>query len=262
MNTNNSNYNILVLTDFSEAATIALRNASKLAKLVNGKLQAYYVQPLQKFAEEENQLSLGRNLRESYTQTLVKGQKLMKTIAEDEGIETFFSTESGNVKNCILNKLKNTNPDLVIIGKRTSNPLKLIGDRVTQFLIDECHTSILIGGKNKELHSFSDLSLGFYGKTIEKDSVKIIESLLQKPHSVKYFGIRSLMSKDIVDEVDTEKENTFMFPQQGMKAIEALTSYVVHAKTDLFCIPMQNSAGLQPVKEMVKRLNIPVLIYR
>lgn len=262
MNTNNSNYNILVLTDFSEAATIALRNASKLAKLVNGKLQAYYVQPLQKFTEEENQLSLGRNLRESYTQTLVKGQKLMKAIGEEEGVEISFSTESGNVKNCILNKLKNTNPNLVIIGKRTSNPLKLIGDRVTQFLIDECPTSILIGGSNKELHSFSDLSLGFYGKTIAKDSVKIIEPLLQKPNSVKYFGIRDLMSKEQVDEVDTEKENTFMFPQQGMKAIEALTSYVAHANTDLFCIPMQTNAELQPLKEMVKRLDIPVLIYR
>lgn len=260
MNTNN--YNILVLTNFSEVATIALRNASKLAKLVNGKLQAHYVQPLQKFADEENQLSLGRNLRESDTQTLIKGQKLMKAIGEEEGVKISFSTESGNVKNCILNKLKNTNPNLVIIGKRTSNPLKLIGDRITQFLIDECSSSILIGGSNKELHSFSDLSLGFYGKTIEKDSVKIIESLLHKPNSVKYFGIRDLMSKNQVGEVDSENKNTFMFPQQGMKAIEALTSYVAHANTDLFCIPMQTNAELQPVKEIVKRLDIPVLMYR
>lgn len=263
MNMNTSNYNILVLTDFSEASTIALRNAAKLVKMVDGNIHAFYVHPIKPSAEEENQLSLKRRMRDSYRQISAKSKKNLSTIEEEEGVTINFSMDWGNVKTVIKKRVQETNPDLVILGRRKpSKLLSFMGDKVTQYVIDHCATSILISSSNQELHSFSNLSLGFYGETIEKSDFKIIDHLQESHRSVKYFGIRT---KSPVAETKNSPEkstNSFMFPQDSSNAIEALSSYVLRTNTQLFCIPKENNLKPQPVRELVKQLDIPILLYK
>ena len=252
---------ILVLTDFSEGATIALRNAAKLGKLINGKVHAYYVQPV-KGMKEENQLALSRKLRETYRETQAKAKKMINTIADEEGVNISFAMDYGNVKNRILNKIEATGPELVILGKRKSRLLDLIGDRITESVIDNCDANIFISASDRELHSLSDLSLGFFGETEDKGKFKIMDHLRKTPRSIKYFGIRN--NRETLESGDTIQKSgsTYMFPQEGTKAIDALTTYVARTKTDLFCIPKTNGPKPQPIKEMVGRLDIPVLVYR
>lgn len=262
MDTNNSDYSILVLTDLSEASKIALRNATKLAKLVNGKVSAYNVQPVKQFTEEENQLSLGRKLSENYKRTQAKAKRLISAIGEEEDMEIGFTMDWGNVKNCILNKVEDTRPDMVILGRRKSKLTDLLRVGVTQFVIDNCDASILISGSDRELHSFTDLSLGFFGETKEKGGLRIIDHLQEAPRSVKYFGIRSRKQTMETDGPVQKGGTSFVFPQEGPNAIEALTSYVLGTKTQLFCIPQGTDTAVESVKEMVKRLDIPILLYK
>lgn len=262
MNTNTQSYNFLVLTDFSDASNIALLNAAKFVKLTNGHIHAYHVQTSVPMAVEQNQITLKGRLRENDRQTLSKANKIISAIEEREGIKIEFSMDHGNVKNCVSNKVKETNPDLVFLGRRKSKFLDFIGDKVTQFVIDHCDTSVLISGSNHELHSFSDLSLGFFGETIEKSELKIVDHLNESTRSVKYFGIQSRVSAGETLDTVQKTPTSFIFTQEGLKAIEALTSYVARTNTELFCIPKNNNSKLQPIKEMVNRLDIPILLYK
>ncbi|MEJ1221848.1 universal stress protein [Sediminicola sp. 1XM1-17] len=262
MNSTPTNYSILVFIDFSETSIIALKNAAKLVKSVNGNIQAHYVEPLRRTAEEENQLTFKRRLTQSLKQSNAKAQKIIAPIAEEEGVEINFTMDWGNIKDSILKKVKDTDPDLVILGRRKAKMLDFIGDKLTQFVVDQLDTNVLISGSHHELHSFSDLYLGFYGETLEKSEFKIIDHLQESNRSIKYFGIRNKMPEHSTGQRDQENNSSFIFPQDGTNAIEALTSYVVRTNTQLFCIPKNNNLELQPVKEMVHRLDIPILLYK
>ncbi|MET6990656.1 hypothetical protein [Sediminicola arcticus] len=65
---------ILVLTDFSKASIIALRNAAKLVKVTNSNIHTYYVETVKPFAQEQNPLTLNGNLRENHKETLAKAK--------------------------------------------------------------------------------------------------------------------------------------------------------------------------------------------
>ena len=255
-------FNILVLTDFSESSEIAIRNAAKLAKLVNGQVRAYYVKSLKPFAEEENQIALSRRLRKHYMETHASVKEMMSAIQEEEGVRVNFSMDFGNVKNCVSSKVKSLQPDLLILGKRKPNLLSFIGDKLTQHLIDSCDASILISSSDEVLHSFSDLSLGYYGETIAESNLNIINNLKETNHPVNYFGIRNQAIPAETQSEPQKKGRSFIFPQEGVKAIEALTSYVSRSNTQLFCIHNGEHLDPQPVKHMVNNLNVPILIYK
>lgn len=262
MENKNNKFSILVLTDFSESSRIALRNAAKFAKLVNGSVRAYHVNSLRPFSEEENQLSLSRRLRTHRLETHAVAQEMLASISEEEGLDVNFSMDFGNVKNCVKNKVNTMEPDLVILGKRRPNPLNFLGDRLTQFVIENCNTSILVSSSNEELHSFSDLSLGFYGETIAESDLNIIDHLQEQTNAVNYFGIRNRSLSSETKNEPNKNERSFIFPQEGLKAIEALTSYVSRTNTQLFCISKRDNMDPQPVKQMVSRMDVPILIYK
>jgi ABC-type enterochelin transport system substrate-binding protein len=121
----------------------------------------------------------------------------------------------GNIQNCILDKVKEIQPNLIILGKRKSKFLDFIGDKVTQFVIDNCDTSVLICSSNREVHYFSDLSLGFFGEAIEKSDFQIINHLNESTRSVRYFGIRSKMSSL---ETNAASEKKILNPASFLKA--------------------------------------------
>lgn len=257
-----TNFKILVLTDFSKSSRIALLNAAKFAKLVNGSVSAYHVRSLQALYEEENQVSLARRRRDELVETHAVAEEMLSRIAEDEGVDVHFSMDFGNVKNCVMNKVSTTYPDLLILGKRKSKILNLLGDRLTQFVVENCNTSILISSSHSELHSFSDLSLGFYGETLEKSDLNIIDHLQETTRPIKYFGIRNQsIEVDTIDE-PKKKDRSFIFSQEGDIAIEALTSYVSRTNTELFCIPKKDNSDPQSVMQMVNRIDVPILIYK
>tara|TARA_R110002051_G_scaffold309037_3_gene381415 strand:- start:2689 stop:3477 length:789 start_codon:yes stop_codon:yes gene_type:complete len=262
MKTNSTSNNILVLTDFSEASNIALRNAAKMVKLINGNIYVYHAHNIELPSVEQNQLTFNGRLREINRQTFVKAKEIISSIEKEQGINIEFTMDHGNIKNCISKKVREINPDLVILGRRKSKFLDFLGDKVTQFVIDHCDTSVLISGGNHELHSFSNLSLGFFGDTIEKSEFQIIEHLQESPRSIKYFGIRSRMPSAETTDAEQKTTTSYVFSQDGSKAIDALTSYVARTNTELFCIPKNNNTKLQPVKEMVNRLEIPILLYK
>jgi len=255
-------FNILVLTDFSESSGIAIRNAAKLAKLVNGQVRAYYVKSLKPFAEEENQIALSRRLRKHYMETHTSAKKMMSFIEEEEGVRVHFSMDFGNVKNCVSNKVQSLQPDLLILGKRKPKLINFIGDKLTQHLIKRCEASILISSSSEVLHSLTDLSLGYYGETIAESNLNIIQHLQETKHPVNFFGIRNRALETEAQSEPQKKGRSFIFPQEGVKAIEALTSYVSRSNTQLFCIHNGEHLDSQPVKHMVNNLNVPILIYK
>ena len=257
-----NNFSILVLTDFSESSRIALRNAAKFAKLVNGSVGAYHVRSLQALTEEENHISLSRRRCAQQMETHAVAEEMLSRIAEEEGVEVKFSMDFGNVKNCVMSKVNSAHPDLLILGKRKSKVLNVLGDRLTRFVIKNCQTSVLVSSSQSELHSFSDLSLGFYGESVSKSYLNIIDQLQETTGPIKYFGIQNQST-----EVDTivepkKKERSFIFSQEGEKAVEALISYVSRTNTQLFCIPKKDNSDPQPVMQMVNSMDVPILIYR
>ncbi len=89
-----------------------------------------------------------------------------------------------------------------------------------------------------------------------------MDQLQETTGPVKFFGIQNQSTEVETIAEPKKKDRSFIFSQEGEKAIEALISYVSRTNTQLFCIPKKDNSNPQPVLQMVNNMDVPILIYR
>ncbi|MFD0862056.1 universal stress protein [Sungkyunkwania multivorans] len=270
MNAQKNAYRLLVLTDLSEASERALRNAAQLAKVINGSVEALHVISIALVVDQENQVMAMRKLHKKYRKTKAMVREMVEKIAKTEDVSISTKIDYGNVKDIMLDYIKTAEPDIVVLGRRKSKVVDFIGDGITSYIIDNCQSNILISGDTQQFHSFSELSLGVYGKEIAAEGFEIIDHLHQKTNQpMRFFSIgeKEEATKGTEQESNNAQDRVSYVFVKGANALEGLANYVKHSDTRLFCIPrLSKSKSIWRKKEavnvntMVRLLDIPVLI--
>ena len=253
MSTPNQSYRILVLVDDSKASVTALRNAVNLSDTLGGTVSAFHVIPARELAEQENQLATLRFIQRKYRKVSSKIKDMVASVAEKEHTRIPIKIHYGNIKNQIASYVADTNPDILVVGNKKNKKIGFLGDGITQFVIDTCKCNILVSTASHQFHSYTDVSLGIYGDSLEQEGFEVIHHIHEKSDKpARFFSIGN--TKDS-KSTSTQDKVSYVFTE-GANALEGLSNYVKRSNTQLFCI----SAKESPVKQIVKQLDIPVFI--
>ncbi len=126
-----NNYKILVLSDLKSSSKSTINSAVSLAKMIGGTVDLFHVKTPSEVVLRENQLSAIRSINEQHHKIRNKINELITPITEENEIPINYKFEIGNVKNEIGKYIKETQPDIIVLGKRKPKQLNFIGDSIT-----------------------------------------------------------------------------------------------------------------------------------
>ena len=167
-------YDFLVLTDFSDASYIALKYAISLAKLIKSTIHVCHVANPEKIVENDNSLMAIRDI-ELESKKVEKKIGAIVEIVTAEGINVIPYYSIGNIIGEFKERIDVINPDVVILGKKKSN-LNLSG-KITSYLMNEYAGSLLIVEEESEFKSDTKISLGCNNNTLNEYDPSLLFSL-------------------------------------------------------------------------------------
>ncbi|AXG68119.1 universal stress protein family protein [Kordia sp. SMS9] len=265
---NTSKYKLLVLTDLSKASNIALENAVNLSKIIGGSIDVFHVLKPSNVAEYENQHATIRSIDEARIRSKSKLKSIAKSIAKKYNVSIRTRCVLGNLKDETQTHITQTQPDIIVLGKRKPKFVDFFGDSFTKFIINSFEGSVLISGKDKALSSAEISSLGMLNTTADELPLEMANDLrkhLKNPIKRFYVYTDGVAAKS--SEKTAENVVTFEF-QNGSNTMNHIAKYVAKNNIELLCInphnTNKNSRRLRSltsnIKEAIHKINVPILI--
>ncbi|WP_274476409.1 universal stress protein [Mangrovimonas aestuarii] len=256
--------NILVLSDLGGTTDTTLKSAVSLANMINGRIELFHVKKPKDIVQMENQLSAIRSINEEKNRTRKSIQKMIQPIAQTYGIPIQFNFAFGNVINEIGSYIKESRPDIIVMGKKQSKLLNLGSDRLTQFILDEHEGPIIIAGMENSLEPNKQLSLGVFNGSYSSFTENLLPFTEQPVKSFKIVHGDDTIStykhsenKDIVE---------YIF-EAGDQTIKNISKYLSKSNVNLFSIDRRQSKSKNNIKSkhtdilnIVNNINISLLL--
>jgi len=268
----NSEYNFLVLLDFSEASYISLKFAITLSKQVGGNLRLYHVADGEEMARTDNHIVALRSVDRMNNEIENKLKAIVEMI-EEEGIRVIYEYSYGNVKNKIINHIATVKPDMVILGRSIQNRV----GKITKHFLKAYSGCVLITGVESEFSPNMNISLACSKTTPDNYNLSIVYGLHQsvKPPlsiinvSTDYSGHKG--TESVVPLQHPKKtESTLQYHHSlSSNVAEGLIEHVSKDKVGMLCIGRKKNSNLGLKKifsqssipsEIIKSINIPILL--
>lgn len=229
-------YKILVLSDLNESTSKTLKSAISLAKIVHADIDFLYVKKPTEVVNQESQLSAIGNINKEYSSTTKKVRSLIRSYSEKYEVNIVDKFTIGNVKDEIGKYLDENKPDIIVIGKRKSKVVNLLGDNLTEFILKKHNATIMIVDEKRVLEPNEELTLGLFNDT--KPINTISESILnatQKPLTAFKIG----RSKN-TSEMQNQKTQEFVFENNG-DVLKNISKYLSIKNIDLLFVDREKS---------------------
>ena len=271
----NTKYNVLVLTDFSDASNIALKYAISLAKLIKGNIHIYHFANPGKIIESDNQVAVLRDV-ELETKKVERKIGAIIEIITAEGVNVIPHYSMGNIIYEFEDQIDLINPDLVIIGKKKEN--LMLSGKITSYLMNEYKGSLLIIGEESEFQIDTKICLGCSNNTLNQYDPSILYLLdkqitapltllnIKKPNdSSELINIPQIWREscnEVGRNIKVEHEN-------DSSIADGLLKHISNNKISLLCIGkgkpknfMQRliSGRSSTISEIVDKVHIPILV--
>lgn len=259
----NKTYKILVLSDLKDAAHSTIKSTIGLAKMIGGEIEFFHVTRPTEVVHRESQLSAMRNISERVMANENKMKELLKPILLDNDINISYNYAIGNVKNEIKKRIKASQPDVIVLGKRKPKTINLMGDKLTEFILKHHDGAVLILSKKRAIDMDSQLSIGSLNDFNEALTSNFVKSLISKtkvPLKSFMIGDSSALSEDQSTTID-KKVVKYVF-QDGPNAINTLTGYVTKNNISLFYVGRKNENQKQTIytKNLIDKVGVSLLI--
>ncbi len=259
-------YKILVLSDLKDSSDTIMKTTANLAKMIGGGIDLLHIRKPVDIVESDNQLSSMRAINRDYIASKDHIKSIIKSI--DKELNINYSLIYGNVKQEIEEHIQNTNPDIIVLGKKRFNALKLSGDRVTKFVLKKYKGIVLIASNDTILKPNESLSLGVFNGFEHSTNEELAKSLMaytQKP--IKSFKIQKSSEASKKDDNNDVLKDTveYVFESNG-NAINNLSNYVSKNNIDLLCINREieaskkNKLSSSNLTNIIKKLNVSLLL--
>ena len=259
----NNKYKILVLSDLKGSTNSLIESTLSLAKMIDGEVNLFYVKKPTEVVDRENQLSAFRSINQKYKITKKKIERIIESYSKSHDITINYSYTIGNVRNEIENYITNLNPDIIVLGKRQSKSIRLMGDNLTDFVLKKHKGVIMIAGKENTLKFNQELSLGILNSKNPAIDMKLAKSLLantQKPLKTFKFSSKTEELEDVKPTSDV-KTIDYVFEQNDNR-INNLSSYLSKNKDNLLFVDRVNHSKNKiksDFKELINKLNVSLL---
>lgn len=261
----NNKYKILVLSDLKKTASTTIKSSVSLAKMIDAEIALFHVKKHIDIVDRDNQLSAIRTLNEEHNNTKKKMEALIHSVSEDYNVTITGSYSFGKVKEEIRNHIQITKPDIIVLGERDSNPLQLIGDSITRFILKEFKGIIMIAANENALEPNEKMMVG-----VLNDSNKFFKNKLSKDlitHTkapLKAFKIIN-SQKEIINESFENEEKLIEYAfEQNADVMTTISSYLIKNNINLLCVDRNDrnkkSKKETSLKEVLNKLNVSLLV--
>lgn len=254
-------HKILVLSDINKSTSNTLKSSVSLAKIVNADIHFFYVKKPTDVVEKESQLSAMRTINRAYFSIDEKIKNIIKPISNNYGVNINQTFTIGNVKNEIEKYIDENKPDIIVLGKRKSKKISLIGDKITQFILKKHKGIIVIADDINVLEPNNELSLGLLNTTNKNNSIiDTIVNSTQKP--LKSFNITE-KNAPIKESFLTEKKTIDYVFEKGDDTIKNISNYLEKNNINLLFVDREKNKSTSKktnIKEVIKNINCSLIL--
>lgn len=217
---NTSKHKIVVLSNLKDSTATSLNTAISLAKKTNASIHLFHVKKPSDIVSTDNQLSANRAINTNFTKINKDINELVSTYSKKYNIDITSSFTFGNIKNEIDTFLENSNPNIIVIGKRRNKSIVALGDKISRHLLKKKGKTIIIASSENNLTPENEISLGIYNELEQKSNDFITEIIENSNKPLKNLkvdkkDIKSLETKDInlllVDRENVKPKSTKSF---------------------------------------------------
>ncbi|WP_431167128.1 universal stress protein [Tenacibaculum halocynthiae] len=217
---NTSKHKIVVLSNLKDSTATSLNTAISLAKKTNASIHLFHVKKPSDIVSTDNQLSANRAINTNFTKINKDINELVSTYSKKYNINITSSFTFGNIKNEIDAFLENSNPNIIVIGKRRNKSIVALGDKISRHLLKKKGKTIIIASSENNLTPENEISLGIYNELEQRSNDFITEIIENSNKPLKNLkvdkkDIKSLETKDInlllVDRENVKPKSTKSF---------------------------------------------------
>lgn len=258
-------YKILVLSNLDSSTQKILKSAVSLAKMIDGQIEVFSVTKPTEIIAGDNQLSAIRTINTQHTTTGKQMKGLINPVSEEYSIDIKYSFVFGNVKNEIKSLIEERKPDIIILGKRKSSPLKLIGDNMTQFVFNTFKGAIMIAADKSTMEPNKEISFGTLNNLEPLVNLKFAEDLMaNNKNSLKSFKIvKKVGDSEVMNTPANEKMVEYVF-EHNDSSIKSLSNYLTKSNINLLYLnrikPQVDNSMVSDIKNLVNNLDVNLLI--
>ena len=256
-----SEYKILVLSDLTKSASSTLRSSAHLANIIDGNIEFFCVKKPTDIVKKENQLSAIRTINQKYNIIGKEIEKIVKPISDIYNLPIKYNYTFGNLKNEISNYISIHKPDIIVIGKRKSKILGILGDNISDFILKIFDGIIMIASDKHELTISDQLSVGILNDPKQLKSKDFIESLIAvSKNPPKVFKT--------LEKSSSEKENSSYFSkktieyvfEKGDNTLKNIANYSTKSKTNLVFLDRTKNQNNYTLKEAINNFNCSLIL--
>ncbi len=265
MKTDKKGYQISVLTDLRESTETVIQTALSIAKVTNGSIAIYHVVKPSNIVRSENQLSASRNINNEYTKTEKKLEELVAKYSKNHATPIRYTFSIGNIKSNIESYLKESTPDIVVIGKKSSAPLNFLGNGVTDLVLKKHQGEVVIAADGNKLVPNELINLGFLNKLRPFKNPDIFIQIAQSAiDPIKTFQFTDDASHDqtVIESFKNKKIVEYVF-EKSNNVVNNLTTYLRKNNVNLLCLPRKKNNRTTKeldINDVLNKLNISLLV--
>jgi len=261
-------YKIVVLSDLTKSPGAILQSAVSLAQIINAQIVLFSVKKPTDIVKMDNQLSARRTINSEHKATDRKMQNLIAPMVREYGVNITYSFAFGNVKTEIETLLSDQNPDVVVLGKRRSSAFSLIGDGITDFVLNRHKGPIMIASRGNALEPKKEIGLGTLNNPKAFKDLEFSEELLQQARPpLKVFNIIKNAAKSQKHSPTSNQKIVEYVFEYNDNIIKNFSTYLSKNQIDLLCMDRANKQSqtegqltLSDVKEVMGKLKVSLLI--
>ncbi|QTD36186.1 universal stress protein [Polaribacter batillariae] len=252
----NNKCKILVLSDVDKSTKEILKKGVDLAKVIDAEIDFFCVKKPTDVVAKESQLSAMRSINKKFIETDNQIKKMIDDVSIKNNIKISHKISFGNLKDEISNQLKETKPDIVLLGKRKPKVFSFLGDNIIDFLLKEFSGTILIVSEENLLEVNEEISIGLLNN-VNLSSNKFMETLVsysKKPLKSFQIDVKSAEEKVLIPK-DTIK---YVF-EDGDNAIKNMSSYLTKNNINLLFLNREKNTNSK-VANWVRSINCSLML--
>jgi nucleotide-binding universal stress UspA family protein len=249
-----SKCNILVLSDVDKSASTILKNAINLAKIVGGNINFLCVKKPTEIVEKDSQLSAMRAINEKFLETDNQIKSMITALSKDEKIKISHKISFGNLKDEIGKQIKESKPDIIVLGKQKSKILSFLGDNIIDFVLKKFSGTVLITSNKITLEANSKLSLGILNNSKIINTNRYKEALVSfTTIPLKAFQISSKTA--LKNDVSTSNKIIEFIFEEGDNAIRNMDNYLLKNNIQLLFASREKNK----ISSLSSRINCAIM---
>ena len=261
---NKNNYKILVLSDLKDTSKNTLKSAISLAKMVGGSIDLFHVKKPTDVVVRENQLSAMRSINEEHYLIRNKIKDYILPFSEAYEIPISYNFAIGNVKNEIEKYVQETQPDVVVLGKRKPKRITFGGESTASFILNNYPGIVLMVSEKHAIEPSQKMILGMLNNSVDSLKSTFTENLMAHTHTpIKLFKI--VKNPDIAQStpntVSVNGAVEYVF-EHGDNVVKNISKYVAINKINLLWVSRENKDSFinSTINGSMDELNISLLL--